>query len=1495
MLLREMADEAPPKPLAPRRGVAFRPKALKAVPEEFRNLPVHEDGAAKPSPVTVGARVMFAPRTGAAAAAAAAAGKAAGPADAARTIRRLNAAAARAAKPVAIAKPVPPPRAAQPEGKEAEEEEEEKGKSAAAEELAPPGTEKLAALPEDLRTMADLILEEEAKNLYSAEVPEVFVSDTRRGFANFVQDTYKVFALPAGPIEIPEGEKYYPYQKFVRDYMRRESPYRGVLVYHGLGSGKTCTAIAAAEALFAAGKKKIIVMAPKSLKDNFFKEISFCGFRHFQLKNYWIPLDPADATTALFANQVLGLSGKYLKTARHVWVPDFRKSPAESNYETEALGDADREEIRAQILSILEWDEKRNPTGRIRFISYNGVTVKRLLTWACGGPDKFFDDAVIVIDEIHNLVRNMTGKIEPYMKRIETQKRTSKRVIPVEMMEPKRWRPSICDVETTLYTRGYLFYRLLCDAQNSKIIGLSGTPLINFPHELGVLMNVLHGYLFVGRLRSQRAGEATIQAMKDIAQAHPFIDFVNVAANIGAGGGTKMEFSLLPYGIRKIGHDVGVQRIPPEEPIPSLEDTLASIKKAFIDGGIPLEGEIALSSEPLLPINPEEFQNAFLTKAGDRVENEAVLVKRLTGLVSYYKGSRLELMPRVERDEVVRVPFSLYAQKAYSFRRNQEIETEMKKKSGGEKVDAIMAKIYALGDSAAANNYKMGSRQACNFAFPASVVRPMPGSKGEEAAEAGAGAINVELNTLDIDAPSDGGKQDEAALGPLPAFQPGGEEGEEDAEAAAEQERALEDEFGLGDAGVLEEGGEGGAAAGVKRGGGNSNDEEDEKEGKSAAATVTERALQAVEALTGVGSVPAVAEPGGAAAAAGPAEKPKKGLAMLASAVRAKKPAAAAAPPPAAPKEPEGKEADEEDEEDTTTSTKPGVKEALQRAKAAAAARADLARRLAQERAARAAADEEAERAALPVTCRTNRLPGEEYVEACARAKRCLLEVAKDKMTLGGPDGLANHSAKFAAMLERINAAPGSSLVYSQFLDMEGIGIFRVAMEANGYVPIEIISNPGGGYSFSEKTTASFRSPEAKTIKRYLTFSGGEDQIVRSYALQIFNAKLSELPDAMSKLITEAGFTDNKTGEICRVFCITSAGAEGLSLRNVRAVHLMEPYWNEVRMRQVKGRAIRIGSHLDLPEDQRNVSIYTYISTFSDRAQLDKAGEHRIDESILIHDTVDSVKATEYGLPLKPGQTMYAMTTDEMIYVISERKRKIITALETILKSAAVDCELNYKQNKDGSYTCLPLKGAIGDFLYHPVLDIDIQNAGKYKGAAEEAAGPGLAVARQVAPVAAQEEEGFVQAPDAKLRRLTAQQKDYLERAKAAAARGDAKEEEKMRRMAKETLIQIGALKRSMGAAAPPAEAAAKEEGEEDEKNGAPAAAAAAPKPREFGQTFRGKPYMMREVLGADGKPTGFKMFTIPENQEVGTAGYNPLTGKPTAPVKFIEGYDPSA
>jgi hypothetical protein len=1100
------------------KGFTLKSKKIQAAPPELREAPKASDESlnVKPSGITTSMKAMFAE-------------KAPGPeASFSRVFAKTAPKLKTAQKPEPTPIPTPKVRA-------------EPVERAPTREL----RDALEMFDEELRVLGEGFLKEELTDPYVNDPPPAYVPENRRSFANFIKMNYDDFMLkPVGEsIPVAPGDKY-PYQKFIREYIRQASPYRGVLVYHGLGSGKTCTAIAASEALFATANKKIIVMTPFSLRKNFLKEVSFCGFRHFRLDNYWTPLDKEDPTHRMFAENILGLSTNYIRTAKYIWVPDFTQT--EANYDM--LTAEEQTEIRKQILAQLVYDKEKNPKGRIHFINYNGITKSKLKQMACEGS-KEFDDAVIVVDEIHNLIRLMQGKLEKYI--VPSAKPAVRAKQTYEMIGTGKWKPSLCESIKT-YERGYMFYRLFLGAQRSKIIGLSGTPLINFPEELGILANILHGFLPSSTIRFQEVDDKAKNTITEVAMDNIFIDYVGIKTD---AFGLSLTVTFLPPGVRKTKG--GVERIPREEPSPTFEEIHELLRDSFQAAGLKIMPEKDLKAIPLLPEVGDAFHKNFLTTDGLALKNQIVLGKRLTGLVSYYKGSRQDLMPRVARDEVVRVPFSQYGQVEYSRVRTEEIVQELRKQTTPSAGLDVWGEAGDIGDTSQSASYKMGSRQKCNFAFPQSISRPTPRNKLEIAVE-------------------------------------------------APQEREIADT--PPDVSVVEK------------------DKYDFPEGED---DEEEEAIEEEEA-----------------------------------------------------------EAEAEDE-----TTEPIVEKPKARS---------LKELMAEKRAREAAT-------AAVKDCKSERLLGEDYKSAILRAKDCLR--ADATKILGLSEGLKTHSSKYAVMLEKIMTAPGSSLVYSQFLDMEGIGIFRIAMETNGFAPIEIV-NTATGPAFTAATEASFK----KDMPRFMTFSGQEDENVRRMYLDIFNANFNELPARLKTVLQDAGYTHNHQGQIARVFCITSAGAEGLSLKNVRAVHIMEPYWNDVRLRQVKGRAIRIGSHLELPEDQRDVSIYTYISVFSEESQMAKEGEKKIDETIRNKDGITQKEARIFGVPIAPNLASYVLTSDERLFVISEKKKKVISELEKIMKSSAIDCQLNAPENQEVKCMILPLKEGVGDFLYHPNLDDDIrESASQFK------------------------------------------------------------------------------------------------------------------------------------------------------------------------------------
>ena len=1072
-----------------------------------------------------------------------------------------------------------------------------------------PGSAVAVKDPTDFRgtefeSLAEAIRDLETRSPYTTPLPEDgFIPQTRRGFTDFISQTYSSFKLKL-PDTKPDYDackklgaggaqkaEIYQYQEFVRDYMRWESPYRGVLVYHGLGSGKTCTAIAASEALFSTSNRKIIVMTPFSLRKNFINEITFCGFQYYRLQNHWTAFELPEKTTQSmeynFARTVLKIPALHLKKAQRIWVPDFSKK--DPNYKQ--LSSQEQSEIREQISAILIFDPdpKKPRDGLIWFINYNGITANKLKEIACAEKNPF-DGAVIVVDEIHNLTRLMQGTIDPYLLNLPG----AKRKIQPEPIMPGKWKPSLCG-RSMNYKRGYLLYRLLIGAKNSKIIGLSGTPLINFPEELGILANILHGYVHVveGRLSRSKTTEDEEKRAKQVEKAaklNPYVDFIKAKVD---DNGVKFMFTTLPEGIRKVTGKEGVERIPMSEPQITLDERIKSFKDA-----LGVQGELQVKSESLLPPFGDQFAENFLEKDYVTVKNQLVLVKRLSGLISYYKGARKDLMPEVTKDEVVRVPLSSYAQEKYSQVRLEEIgiEEKQKKKKGEDsqagQLSGLWAEIYDIKNAKQTNNYRMGSRQACNFSFPPGVNRPRPRDLREVTEEVGRDrdifSDTAVLETFEDDEDSKSVLDDEA-----------------DAEAA--------------------------------------DDEDDEVDAEAFEAFLSdERARLQKEAKS--------------------EEEIKRTLETL--------------------------KFDEE-------IRRAGILLAQPQAKAVVASTV--------------------EKQKQELRCKADIQPGETYGDAIKRCKQCLLEYTPEYLKLEGENGLRKISPKYAEIITNINAAQGSSLVYSQFLDMEGIGIFTICLRANGWVPIKIDVTGPEGPRFSEETIQSFAA--GKTVNRYIQFTGGESEVVRKYAVNIFNAKFSELPDSMISVLRKAGFgqtqtedlLDNKLGKLCRLFCITSAGAEGLSLKNVRAVHIMEPYWNEVRMAQVKGRAVRICSHMDLAPEERNVEIFTYISVFGPEAQKARDGEFKIAETITNKDALSREDAERAGLKVPEGATHYTMTSDERLYVVSQRKKTVIDNLQKTMKSASVDCELNLNENYDGTFVCQ--KFTVGDFMYNPILKDDIEES----------------------------------------------------------------------------------------------------------------------------------------------------------------------------------------
>ncbi len=1002
----------------------------------------------------------------------------------------------------------------------------------------------------DLRAQQELIEEYVTQDKYS--IPEEqnhYIPESSRDFRRFINTTFSTFTLPPrlGDKDWEACSKrgatvdMYNYQKFVREYMRQASPYRGALVYHGLGSGKTCTSIAAAEALYGSTNKRIIVMTPIALKKNFITELGFCGFRHYRVKeNFWVPYSfKGSPLNSSFAIEVVGIPKKYLdwldkarrigdlgisETDRVFFMPDFSKPPSESNYET--LSPIQKSLLERQIRETIE--------SKIEFIGYTGISKETLKQMAVGTYEgekiklkpgqKFFDDAIIIIDEVHNLTRLISGSLEPYLRDTLAEpaaqgKRKPRRLAQYEPIEVTPWDPKL-KTSPQLYDRSYLFYRLLSEARNSKIIALSGTPIVNVPDEIGILGNILHGYFHTAECALQTVDTKILDKIKADLLKHPRIEYFDMetATNL-----TKLFITRLEEGyIRSFDESgkylgvvyVGGAAVPNtiEEIFVDVDAIIKNHKIRIMTGA----NGVKFKAVPLFPPFYEEFNKYFVNTADATMQNKNLFKKRISGLISYYKGAKDELMPAVRPgdDKIEYVDMSEYALPYYVAAREKERgETSGNAFEEGAKIGA---------DESKATSYRFNSRSVCNFVFPETVKRPYSNDAKDLKKVAGVDNIIVA----------------DAVTAVLPDL--------------TMEERIEEEEA-----------------------------DKDEDEDDVAAAVV----------VPGTGPVPA------AATASVVLEKKYDQL----------------------------------------------VKEALELLRADAMNEAKL-------------------------------------EDGVTSMKRFQMDD-----TVPVEFRLSTYSPKFKKMIENIeNEAeiPGSSLIYSQFRTMEGIGIFSIILDSLGWQRIEIKGSKMENLEFTQQTIESFTDPAKRNAKRYIIYSGGESTDIRQALINVFNVR-GFLPESIKSVMEASGLTPTKNlhGEICKVFMITGAGAEGLSLRAVRAVHIMEPYWNAVRTDQVKGRAIRICSHEDLPLEERYVKIYTYITKFSEHMKAAKMIDLQITQ-------LDNNK-----------------TSDEHVQMLSDTKTKVNSEFLQCLKEAAVDCVLNESENE--RVQCYLIEGNSLTSAYDPRIEVD--------------------------------------------------------------------------------------------------------------------------------------------------------------------------------------------
>ncbi|VVU94736.1 hypothetical protein CPAV1605_461 [seawater metagenome] len=243
------------------------------------------------------------------------------------------------------------------------------------------------------------------------------------------------------------------------------------------------------------------------------------------------------------------------------------------------------------------------------------------------------------------------------------------------------------------------------------------------------------------------------------------------------------------------------------------------------------------------------------------------------------------------------------------------------------------------------------------------------------------------------------------------------------------------------------------------------------------------------------------------------------------------------------------------------------------------------------------------------------------YIQQYKGKFDAFLKGEKKKSTLF--DSMYECSPKMINIGFRSIKSKGPVLAYSNYVLMEGLEILKLYLDYMGFV----------NFANDKEISLDNLEKDGKHDNyRYVEYHGGiTDKSLRTKNKKIFN------------------LSQNKYGKIIKIIMISPAGSEGINLANVRQVHIMEPFWNEVRIEQIIGRAIRQCSHKDLPMDERKVDVYRYKMIKNEKKN----------------------------------------STDEKMEEIARRKNNLIQSFLEAVRQVAVDCGLFKTHNMLGmEYKC---------------------------------------------------------------------------------------------------------------------------------------------------------------------------------------------------------------
>jgi len=240
-------------------------------------------------------------------------------------------------------------------------------------------------------------------------------------------------------------------------------------------------------------------------------------------------------------------------------------------------------------------------------------------------------------------------------------------------------------------------------------------------------------------------------------------------------------------------------------------------------------------------------------------------------------------------------------------------------------------------------------------------------------------------------------------------------------------------------------------------------------------------------------------------------------------------------------------------------------------------------------------------------------------------------------------------SIKFYKAIKRINKLfnndnsdkeAGTAFIYSNLVKAGGIELFAEALIVNGYLEYQ---ENFKDYDIKDNTKDYLTGKPYSEFKKnniinefrpatFILITGGNDE------------GGEDIPEIKQKIIREVfNSSDNISGKHIKLCLGSKVMNEGITLENVKEIHILDVHYNLGKVDQVIGRGIRMCKH---------------INSITDTNRFPKVNVYR------------------YVVSIKPKNGTSSLSTDELLYQKAELKYLLVKDVERALKEIALDCPL---------------------------------------------------------------------------------------------------------------------------------------------------------------------------------------------------------------------------